>query len=59
MFRGSSKSERAAARRGATDLDALRTAVVKITAHSRPFDWQQPYNRNLAGRSGTGTALIY
>lgn len=58
MFRGSSKSERAAARRGATDLDALRTAVVKITAHSRPFDWQQPYNRNLAGRSGTGTGFV-
>lgn len=40
------------------DLDSLRTAIVKITAYCSAFDWQQPYNKNLAGSGGTGTGFV-
>ena len=40
------------------DLDALRTAVVKITCYTRPFDWQQPFNKNLSAAPGTGTGFV-
>ena len=39
-------------------LDAFRTAVVRITNYSTPFDWEQPYNKNLTAPPGTGTGFV-
>lgn len=39
-------------------LETLRTAIVKITAYPAPFDWKQPYNKNLGGSPGSGTGFV-
>ena len=39
-------------------MEALRTAVVKITNHSIPFDHQRPYNRSLESKKGVGTGFV-